>query len=158
MYGVGIFNDSNVPDNQYRLHCPIVGRDAKLTECWDKRELHMRGEYFPATDCRCAMRGSKCPAMVMLDIEWRSHERKFFDAGSSIHRLTNQVAERLEKVQLFPSFADGLTITDDQAKQLFGKVVGPQDKIKLDGDGHVSDNEKQVLDKPRRGRPPKMKA
>ena len=149
------FQDSNQPDNQYQLHCPVVDRDAVLIECWNKREHHMRGEFFPAVDCRCAMRGSKCPAMVMLALEWATAERKFFDPSPRLHRLTKEVTERIEKVQLIPYHAEGMTLTDAQSKQLFGKaaVVKGEPVAEAKVTGPASDGD----GKPKRGRPRKVK-
>ena len=133
MYGVKNFEDSNVPTNGYQFPCPVVGRDAVLIACWYMRSKYMTGKRVPAADCHCAMRGSKCPAMRMLDLEWRSGERMFYDAEPTKHRsLPKIILEAIEKVILVAGHAAGLTLTDDQSKRLFnGKIVVPPDALEI---------------------------
>lgn len=117
------FKDSVEQGNHYTFECPVVQRDARFLVCAFKRNKHMRGEDFQDQDCRCAMRGNKCPAVHMVHKEWREEHRSFFDAEPTRHRLPTDILERIQPVRLLPMHARGLNISAEQQKVLFGGEI-----------------------------------
>ena len=130
------FKDSVTPDNGYQFHCPVVDRDALFIACAFMRAKFMRGENFAAHDCRCAMAGSKCPAVRMLRREWQAGERQFFESTPTKRMLPKDLVEDIQKVVLLPSMQGQHPVTPEQAKRLFedgivvrrvsGEIIPPE--------------------------------
>ena len=117
------FKDSMVAGNGYMFHCPTVDRDALFTACAFKRHKHWRGDDFADQDCRCAMRGGKCPAVRMLQKEWREEQRFYHSAEPTMHKLPRDIFDQIERIILFPFHARGLNLTPEQSAKLFGRTL-----------------------------------
>lgn len=117
------FKDSMEPGNHYSFECPVVQRDARYIACVFQIRKHRRGEEFAAHDCRCAMRGNKCPAVHMQKKEWREETRHFYDADTTRHRLPGDIIERIQNVCLLPMHARDLNVSEEQQKVLFGGAI-----------------------------------
>lgn len=101
-----MFSTSEIGNN-YRLNCPVTGRDNQLlVVCGNRIAKQWRGEQIPDRDCSCAMNAGKCPARVMQQME-RTRGRMLFveRAMGPAHRLHKAIADRIEKIIILPSHA-----------------------------------------------------
>lgn len=108
------------PGNGWMFHCPTVERDTAFAICAARRHKHWKGQLTQAHDCHCAMNAGKCPAVRMMQMEWREGEEFFFDAQVRKHALPKEIIEAIERIAVVPSHAAGLTLTDEQKTLLFG--------------------------------------
>lgn len=115
--------DSNVQGNQFTFHCPVVDRDARYIVCAFKLKKHRRGEDFQDHDCRTCLRGGKCPAEKMLQMEWRQQKRMFMANDVNLRKIPDDIKEWIDRIILLPSHAAGLTLTPEQQDRLFGRQV-----------------------------------
>lgn len=66
------------PDNFYSFACPQTGKLERYIACMLRRYKHWRGEKIEPI-CATCMNAGKCPALKMLDREWREDKAVYFD-------------------------------------------------------------------------------
>lgn len=112
------------PDNRFRFHCSVIGRDERYLACVLRRHRKWRGEPIDCGGCAAAMDANKCPAVHMINLESNQPggaRAIFFDAvGEKLYAVPKPVAQRIERVAILPFHARRYAMTPELYERLTG--------------------------------------